>query len=416
MISFTCRYAVAVGNSRCSITKKQPASSSFSNFRPRRPLCIFGTKNTMNGRFTHSPQMYQSLLAPVSDDIFAGVSLCTNDRSSNMINTITCIHNLCESVFRIPSEYIESLSTSHDSLISQTDRTHTRTDIPLNQHDGLFRIDLPEGTCVGLRLHSYSPRIYNDPHPKYNNIVVHNWIQNLLHPDEVSYGISLPTNVAKDIFFLGRLVMRVALQVISTSSDVKKVKSSNDNNYEQEVMNMKWNALPLVMKSHPSILKDKHGRPIIPKGYLGSISHKKMIGVALVSLDTKSAIGRTPRKGIGVDIEETNPRRRSIAKKVLTVRELEDLGHLKGVTRDEEVLLRFSLKESVYKAMHPLICQWVGFQEAEIIPYNDGTATVILNIKGGVQKMFSHVKTHWKRLNNDFFLTSSSVMLKDEYF
>ena len=75
-----------------------------------------------------------------------------------------------------------------------------------------------------------------------------------------------------------------------------------------------------------------------------------------------------------------------------------------------------SLKESVYKAMHPLICQFVGFQEAEITPHADGTATVSLNLKNGAHKLISEKDTtaHWRRVEGDFFLTSASVMLKNK--
>ena len=100
--------------------------------------------------------------------------------------------------------------------------------------------------------------------------------------------------------------------------------------------------LPAVSNTEPSILKDEHGRPQVPKGYIGSISHKKTTGVALVnSVPDNHSVCSSPKIGIGVDIEQTFSRRRSIAKKVLTSNELENLGNVKGVTRDEEVLLRF---------------------------------------------------------------------------
>ena len=74
-----------------------------------------------------------------------------------------------------------------------------------------------------------------------------------------------------------------------------------------------------------------------------------------------------------------------------------------------------SLKESVYKAMHPLICQWVGFQEAEIKPHDDGTATVTLNLKSGAHKRFGEVKAHWRRIEGgELFLTSSSVRFRED--
>ena len=76
-------------------------------------------------------------------------------------------------------------------------------------------------------------------------------------------------------------------------------------------------------------------------------------------------------------------------------------------------MLRFSLKESLYKALHPLICQYVGFQEAEVMPYADGTATVRWNLKSGIHERFGKVTAHWRRID-EFLLTSASVTLKED--
>ena len=69
-----------------------------------------------------------------------------------------------------------------------------------------------------------------------------------------------------------------------------------------------------------------------------------------------------------------------------------------------------SLKESVYKAMHPILCQYVGFQEAEITPLSDGTAQVMLNLTSGAHESLGIViqSASWKRVG-DFFLTSAAV-------
>ena len=64
--------------------------------------------------------------------------------------------------------------------------------------------------------------------------------------------------------------------------------------------------------------------------------------------------------------------------------------------------------------MHPLISQWVGFQEAEIEPHDDGTATVKLNLKSGAHEQFQSIDAHWRRLDGEFFLTSSCVKMKDD--
>lgn len=76
-------------------------------------------------------------------------------------------------------------------------------------------------------------------------------------------------------------------------------------------------------------------------------------------------------------------------------------------------MLRFSLKEAFYKAIHPLICQYVGFQEAEVIPHADGTATVNWNLKSGAHERFQNVSGHWRRVD-EFFLSSASVTLGDD--
>jgi len=289
-------------------------------------------------------------------------------------------------------------------------RTSDETDVKIKCWEKEFSFDLPEGKCVGIQLFSF-PDTHPDslelPQIESND---NHWVKRLLHPHEVQYGIDLPTEDARMTFYLGRLAMRHALELAcdeDKTCDVGMIRSLFSMKQQSEI-------LPSVSVLDPSILKDQHGRPVVPKGFLGSISHKQRKGVALVS--PEECDGSSSKRGVGVDIEQTYSKRINIAKKVLTERERNDLGKITGVTKDEEVLLRFSLKECVYKAMHPLICQWVGFQEAEITPLNDGTAKVRLNLKSGAHTQFHEVKAHWRRIkiDGDFFLTSSSVTLKEE--
>lgn len=76
---------------------------------------------------------------------------------------------------------------------------------------------------------------------------------------------------------------------------------------------------------------------------------------------------------------------------------------------------RPSLKESVYKAMHPIICQYVGFQEAEVTPLSDGTANVVLNLISGAHEKLGIVvqSASWKKVDH-FFLTSASVGVRHD--
>jgi 4'-phosphopantetheinyl transferase EntD len=58
----------------------------------------------------------------------------------------------------------------------------------------------------------------------------------------------------------------------------------------------------------------------------------------------------------------------------LTGRELAEIAHLSGEERGREVLLRFSAKEAVYKAIDPFVRRYVGFLEVEVSPRPDGSA------------------------------------------
>lgn len=86
---------------------------------------------------------------------------------------------------------------------------------------------------------------------------------------------------------------------------------------------------------------------------------------------------------------------------------------MQGVSRDEEVLLRFSLKESLYKAMHPLIGQFVGFQEVQVQPFANGTALVDFFLHSGAHQRFGAVTAHWRR-EGRYFVSSASVRLRND--
>lgn len=75
-------------------------------------------------------------------------------------------------------------------------------------------------------------------------------------------------------------------------------------------------------------------------------------------------------------------------------------------------MLRFSGKESLYKAIHPLICQWVGLHEAEMRPLSDGSFDVTWNLESGAHLRLADVTAHWRR-QGEFFLTSGSAKLKE---
>ena len=300
---------------------------------------------------------------------------------------------------------------STDASLSADTIASTNTPPTTTKHSGHwekeFAVEVPEGLCVGLSMNDVSPDAKD------------HWIRKVLHPKEVEFALGLSSEKNRLSFFVGRLAMRYALATASSCYpggvlEMVSTKEICDIPQEESSLNddeTKHDLLPCVSKEDPCILKDEYGRPMVPPGFLGSISHKDNIGVALVAEDGDDASLIT--KGIGIDIEKASTLKSRIERKILTPNERENLGNLEGISRDEEVLLRFSLKESVYKAMHPLINQYVGFQEAEITPKSDGTASVELNLKSGQHAKLGTIRANWQKvLDDQYYLTSASVTLK----
>jgi len=101
------------------------------------------------------------------------------------------------------------------------------------------------------------------------------------------------------------------------------------------------------------ILTDDRGAPMLPPGWVGSVSHK---GPAAAALVAPAGAG-----WIGVDLELAAPPRLDIARRILTPRELAVLPD-----RGRAVTLRFSLKEAIYKAVDRHLRRYVGFSEVEL--------------------------------------------------
>ena len=130
------------------------------------------------------------------------------------------------------------------------------------------------------------------------------------------------------------------------------------------------------------ILATKRGAPELPDGVVGSISHKRTLAVAL-------AARKDGGSSIGIDIEPipatalspAEPgwgNRPDISSRIMTPEELRALASIPEPLRRREVVLHFSIKEALYKAINPLVGRYVSFQEATVLPRADGGVTVTL--------------------------------------
>ncbi len=106
------------------------------------------------------------------------------------------------------------------------------------------------------------------------------------------------------------------------------------------------------------LLPNARGAPALPGGFVGSVSHKTRLAVALVARDRGARIG--------VDVEEPGLPRLHLARRLLTPRERIDLEQLPPGEQWHELLLRFSAKEALYKAIDPFVQRYVGFLEVAI--------------------------------------------------
>jgi 4'-phosphopantetheinyl transferase EntD len=178
----------------------------------------------------------------------------------------------------------------------------------------LFDLDLPEGKCIALQLiPNATTTIDSAATDSDDSSSVHaSCFASVLHPDEIQYGLDRYTSLrTRTSFYLGRWALRTALHSIGS----------------------KHVSMPL--------LKDDAGRPVVPHGYGGSISHKEHVGVALVAAvecntnnnTNNSTTNQRTRSGIGIDLEYCNGSRSKIARKVLTEHERQSLGQLEVSTR-----------------------------------------------------------------------------------
>jgi 4'-phosphopantetheinyl transferase EntD len=123
------------------------------------------------------------------------------------------------------------------------------------------------------------------------------------------------------------------------------------------------------------------GAPVLPDGFVGSISHKATLAVALAA---RASGGAT----LGVDVELERKRnatgKRSvtidISDRVLTERERAELAALPEAERARAVLTAFAAKEAIYKALDPWVRRYVAFQEVEL---PRGAPEATLNLKAG---------------------------------
>jgi 4'-phosphopantetheinyl transferase EntD len=196
-----------------------------------------------------------------------------------------------------------------------------------------FVRELPLGTCVAVSL------------PAGETFA----LPGELHPDEAAFARELPAG-RRGTWVGGRLALRAALSAVGGPT-----------------------ALPL--------LATPRGAPALPAGFIGSISHKRELAVALAARADAGV-----RATLGIDVEIPRPFRQDVSRMVLTADERAALAALDPAARDREVLRRFATKEAIYKALDPWVGRFVSFQEVAVASAGEGGRgglRATLALKGG---------------------------------
>lgn len=112
------------------------------------------------------------------------------------------------------------------------------------------------------------------------------------------------------------------------------------------------------------VLRGPERQPIWPEGLVGSIAHAGDIAVA--------AVGRgSATLGIGVDLEGRGRYFPDLEDEIAVEEERVALGRLDGQARRDRTIELFSAKESVFKALHPRVGEFFGF-DAVRVEFEDG--------------------------------------------
>jgi 4'-phosphopantetheinyl transferase EntD len=216
--------------------------------------------------------------------------------------------------------------------------------------DIAFDLELEHGRCIGVRIPG-------------TDDAVHELAGAILLPEERAFAAGL-TPLRRRTWVGGRVALREALA-----------------RRRVEV---------------PSILADDRGAPALPAGVVGSITHKEDLASALVAVEGRARIG--------VDLELDVARTQDSSARVLTEDELAELAGLDAAARAREVLLRFSAKEALYKALDPFVRRYVGFQEVSVSPRADGGASASWRLRPGEGPFAIDVR--WRRFDGVVLTTA----------
>ena len=137
----------------------------------------------------------------------------------------------------------------------------------------------------------------------------------------------------------------------------------------------------------------EHREPLWPKGIVGSITHNKNHAIAVASKNLKA---------IGLDIEEIIDEKRFEKIKSQFISDSEEknleINPINGT-------LVFSAKEALFKALYPIVHEYFGFMDAQVIEITDNELNLNLLRSDKQFQQFSSTINVKYNLFNDNIIT-----------
>ncbi|MDB4952803.1 MAG: 4-phosphopantetheinyl transferase [Myxococcales bacterium] len=145
-------------------------------------------------------------------------------------------------------------------------------------------------------------------------------------------------------------------------------------------------ALRELLGTREAILADDRGAPVLPAGFVGSISHKGSRAAAIVA---PAGLGH-----IGIDLELAVAPRQPIGRRILTADEQRTIGD-----DGRAVTLHFAIKEAIYKAVDPIVRRYVGFTEVSLVVGPPGECSVTVVDRSAlpvtIEAWWTELEGHW---------------------
>ena len=148
----------------------------------------------------------------------------------------------------------------------------------------------------------------------------------------------------------------------------------------------------------PAIGEDR--APVWPAHISGAITHSNGRAAAVVAL-------KRDWQGIGIDLENllSAERAQRLAKEILTPAELERMAASPAEHMALGVTLTFSIKESLFKALYPLVNTRFYFEHAEVLSWTPNGQVRL--------RLLTDLSEHWqhgREIDGQFALTDGQLL------